>query len=270
MSGLDTVESKLRDTHAVVKRWEEFEKKTPYASEWSPDEGRTAPGMADHWKAYDEYQKISMVERYAAIGLDEDDRQRKESGYSDDDRVNDLKSLAEHPLETRIKPATLEKILKDGRMKTAHEGVKASGTNKLDKKTEFENAYMGAEGVPAGERPVYGYMQTEAEHHNTTLDHYGSVRVVLHDEVKDRTSFTIGDSLDRKTFPSPLHAPAVRSSPPGVKSKDDLVKKSQYIETQIWGGVKASDIKHVQFSEEPKPALTKKLTKAGITWTVKS
>jgi hypothetical protein len=157
-------------------------------------------------------------------------------------------------------------VIKDGRFKTQHETRESNGAYKPALRKEAELAIAGVPlDTKSSERPVYGYLavQNDGETSNTSpyntdkwnvnntgVGQYGEVRVVLKDEVRDRTSYTIPDSLDRNAIPQPLSR----------NGKADLInagayydlstshagfQRESYAEAQVYGGVKLSDIKAV-------------------------
>jgi hypothetical protein len=157
-------------------------------------------------------------------------------------------------------------VIKDGRFKTQHETRESNGAYRPALRKEAELAIAGVPlDTKSSERPIYGYLAVQNEGitpntnewntdkwnvDNGAVSQYGEVRVVLKDEVKARTSYTIPDSLDRNAIPQPLSR----------GSKADLInagayydltsshagfQREGYAEAQVYGGVKLSDIKAV-------------------------
>jgi hypothetical protein len=124
------------------------------------------------------------------------------------------------------------------------------------------------------------------------MSQYGGIQIVAKPSVKDRASFTVGDSLDgyspRSLVASPVRDPA-NPSRVGVADKtvevntgggvtssrfnirvpsldEDRKQSIPYVETQIFGGLNLTDVKEVRYykgSEIP-PATLKLLSKAGV------
>jgi hypothetical protein len=135
--------------------------------------------------------------------------------------------------------------------------------------------------------PIYGYLAAP----NTPLfedngaEYYGDVRIIFKDVVRDRTSFTVGDSL----YPAKAGS-LMASSPdaPDLASIDgfglniirlsdgftkpiatrDIMKMGGYLEAQIYGPTTAADIAKINFSYNPSPAIQEKLAALNIAWTV--
>lgn len=157
-------------------------------------------------------------------------------------------------------------VIKDGRFKTQYETRESNGAYKPALRKEAELALSGIPlDTKSSERPIYGYLAVQNSGstpntsgynsdrwnvNNSGVGQYGEVRVVLKDEVRERTSYTALDSLDRYGIPQKLTA----------TSKNDLIRsgvyqdltashggyqRESYTEAQIYGGVKISDIKAV-------------------------
>lgn len=103
----------------------------------------------------------------------------------------------------RVDTDLIETILNDGRLKNQFEtgtsrGVLLGGFRKNVEKTLMEVPKDLAD----AERPIYGMIYPKSEGalkkyaHGDTGDWYGDAIIKMKDEVKDVTSFTVGDSLD--------------------------------------------------------------------------
>lgn len=185
-------------------------------------------------------------------------------------RAKTMKTLSENVSKAQpvvaIETEDFLGVIKDGRFKTQHETRESNGAYKPALRKEAELAIAGVPlDTKSSERPIYGYLAVQNSGstpntspyntdkwnvNNTGVGQYGEVRVVLKDSVKDRTSYTIPDSLDRHAIPQPLSR----------NSKADLInagayydlssshggyQRESYAEAQVYGGVKLSDIKAV-------------------------
>jgi hypothetical protein len=185
-------------------------------------------------------------------------------------RAKTMKTLSENVSKAQpvvaIETEDFLGVIKDGRFKTQHETRESNGAYKPALRKEAELAIAGVPlDTKSSERPIYGYLAVQNDGktantspynsdkwnvNNTGVGQYGEVRVVLKDSVRERTSYTIPDSLDRNAIPQPL----------GKNSKTDLIKagayydlsqshggyqRESYAEAQVYGGVKLSDIKAV-------------------------
>jgi len=129
---------------------------------------------------------------------------------------------------------------------------------------------------PPALRPIYGYAKDEDDDFDVASE-YGRYQLVLKNSVRERTTITGGDSLDYsfddpRYMPSPIDSPSVVSftnhSDPdeaanfaavaangGLGNTKDIrahVRYSGYLEVQIHGGVKLSDVKKLRV---PKPVV---------------
>ena len=183
-------------------------------------------------------------------------------------------------------------ILKDGRLKTQFETGTSKGLN-LPRVRESAEAHQF--GLPQGTdpalRPIYGMMESGGVTLPSSLrdnEQYGTVTLVLKDDVRDRTTFTDGDSLNRRGDPVPASdaSKTLSTRDPDSKANFDRTssrmlrrRSSGYYEAQIYGGVKTSDIdraiidtstyKDYEWTQTaPSPALLKALGKAGIPYEI--
>ena len=238
----------------------------------------------------------------------------EEWGISEGEVVSEIRDelmqiLTDAPVSMRTTPEVLDQILGDARVKNLFETGAGFGWSDHELRRDAEFALFGIDPeewitkgkVDAAERPIYGYMDVDdgnsrivpgdAEtrkslngyygasslERQASLDQYGEVRVEFKDSVRDRTTFTFGDSLAGvgKTMPSPVNDPAIeslgnawsaefRSHP----TKNLLDSAGRYVEAQIIGGVSAADIGRVVFPAQPSPDIAASVEAAGIEWTV--
>ncbi len=114
-------------------------------------------------------------------------------------------------------------------------------------------------------RPKYGYVNLfkpcGIKVNPFRLLQYGQVLIVYNDEVKQRSSFTYGDSLASYCEPwaitmRPLDpTPLTLLRPPDERKGE--ASNCRYIEAQIWGPIDLSDIKEFRIPKERKDLLTK-------------
>jgi putative metallohydrolase (TIGR04338 family) len=117
--------------------------------------------------------------------------------------------------------------------------------------------------IPDSERPIYGFMAESGGRHNKMTAQYGDFRVVMNDDVRDRTTFTIGDSLGGHGIAAPLSGASAGRIALSAANENlgalitavpsaavGFVNRRQYFEAQIHGGLKASDIKTIHISEK--------------------
>lgn len=157
---------------------------------------------------------------------------------------------------------------------------------KNDLRMKMENVAFGLTNKsPLSERPVYGFVDQKGLKDDPMM--YGSAKIVLNPDVKERTTVTIGDSLETSAAgweakfavttapllasdpnPKDIFYPAVSEMaiPKLLSSHETLSETSLggYVEAQIHGGLKTSDIARVDFYSTPTPMLKMVLSDMGI------
>lgn len=147
----------------------------------------------------------------------------------------------------RTSPYILRSILEDGRFKTRFEGYSSLASfDDLEKRAETEAKFYGyALDLEASKRPIFGYLCGQengaATHKHLILDEYGSAAIRLKDEIKARTTFSVGDSLFSEIAPQSFSVEAL------PENLDEIVP---YVEAQYHGGVTVADIAEVVFHVE--------------------
>jgi hypothetical protein len=121
----------------------------------------------------------------------------------------DLKDFLDNAdLQMRVPETAMAQILDDGEFYNQHQAKNARGLGR----TEASEAKMFGlpEETAAADLPKYGYLGPD---HSGVIG-YGPIKVIFKDEVKDRTTFTIGDSfmLAGDVIPSPVADPSYLSA----------------------------------------------------------
>ena len=161
-----------------------------------------------------------------------------------------LKMDLENPVAIRRGIRGSADILESGRMKTQFETGSSGGAFAPDMRLRAERNGLGMPmDVPLQERPVYGYVDVPG---GTAHRSYGAVEFQLDEAVKQRTTYTLGDSL--RQFDNGLMVGAPIDAPGDIAAWD---KQSEYyhkygvgegvsyIEAQIQGGVTLADVKRI-------------------------
>jgi hypothetical protein len=199
-----------------------------------------------------------------------------------------------------FKPTGFSKFVKEGVAKNGFEagtgGVKVGQRGYLKARKNGEMATLGIplDADPAG-RPKYAALENpnrsrSLQGGDSLMSNYGGIQVVFNSSVKDRTTFTMGDSLNDaavlRVMASPVRDPSnpVRQAS-GAQDKSVKVDfsggphsggirvstaygpaKTSYVEAQIHGALKTSDIKEVRYYKGHEvPAGTRKLLeKQGV------
>ena len=196
-------------------------------------------------------------------------------------------------------PKGFAKFVKEGEAKNGFEagtgGIKKGKSGYLEGRRSGEEAVMGISKLEAPEkRPVYAALEHPDRARSlqggpNQMAQYGGVQVVFNNSVKDRSTFTVGDSLDaarpRGIMASPVRDPANPSSP-RTQVKDiqynggtigqrmnmttsmdgGMRLPSAYVEAQIHGGLRTSDIKEVRYyrGHDIPTATRRALEKQGV------
>lgn len=158
----------------------------------------------------------------------------------------------------------LDAILADG-VKNQFQTGDSLGLYEPDLRAAVEHAtHNVAPNAPAEDRPVYGFVSRDGLERPRSLEGYGEVTLVLKDEVRSRSTVTLGDSLntaatpvylDRAASPRDVSDASARSifnnewqivANTGTQA---LAAGAVYMEAQIFGGVKREDIARIVFSD---------------------
>lgn len=183
--------------------------------------------------------------------------------------------LANRPIAVRVKESSLSAILDSGGFRNVEDtgqsgslGGKTSAYRTRRKRAEAM-LFGIAENAPGSDRPIYGYVPAgiEKPEEHGFLAQYGDIQVVLKPAMRDRTTVTVGDSIDMDALPSPIDAPTWESfnGAAHMTSGLHLDPTSIYdVEAQIHGGVSLADIDEVAFNGPVPAALAKRLDALGI------
>lgn len=207
----------------------------------------------------DQYNK-SYLERNNVENIEEFENNIKQE-------LNNL--LEENEFATRTSMEGLEKILEEGRIKSQFETDKSSTVIGKDFRAEVEETLYGyPRNLDPKLRPIYGYLTNtkngfEFSRYNGALK-YGNVSIILKKKgLSNRTTFTLGDSLDGTRYnykvptlydqPSMQALSASRSlcdrygTYTGKVGKDlyDVTNNVSYLELQFHGGVNINNIEKV-------------------------
>lgn len=211
----------------------------------------------------------------------------------------------------QVDPKLLPSIADKGVLSASEGGKKGVGSKKTGDakkqyhavRRELEDDLFGIPDKPDQSRPIYGLIDNPDRLLSSTVGaarNYGAAQVVLKPDVKSRTSYTIGDSLDDYRFggiTAAVNDPIDHSSiapmrfyrNPSDAEKNPSTTRAgssagefrvttrsdagtrekivvpQYIEAQVHGGISPSDISEVRIPRgSASPSAIKKLQKAGI------
>jgi hypothetical protein len=122
--------------------------------------------------------------------------------------------------------------------------------------------------VEPDRRPVYGWVGRDGYEHTPAVAQYGSVTIVMKDSVRERTTVTLGDSLNTHATPVPMnemaspeqvmrassHSPFMSSHPLVAQAGPAVLDNGRmYMEAQIHGGtVGLSDIERIVVNRDNK------------------
>lgn len=206
------------------------------------------------------------IKRRALDVKAQDDRFRR---FSDDD-LDTLKSEFDDWRDSgtvmlKVPGEHLDSILED-RVLNQFDTNDSRGAYDTDGRASQEGASFGIPPAAGGsDRPVYGFVGREGMEHPYAVAQYGEVTLVLKDTVRERTTVTLGDSLNTTATPLPMvgdvSARQVLDASEETFFSDTaslIVRNAEqdrsvladgriYMEAQIHGGVKPGDIKAIVF-----------------------
>lgn len=194
-----------------------------------------------------------------------------------------LKNFVERSVpQVRVHEDAFVSIFGQGRFKNQYETRSSSGMYNPSMRKETELGMLGIPESPPPSlehRPIYGYLHPPGQlfDEGDEVSLYGSIRITLKDHVKDRATFTVGDSLGAFARPAPFHDPGVESMTRNWAARGGpvIMKKTveetdvSYVEAQYHGGLSVDDIASVTLPGfDPNPKFMKLLEKKGIPYTL--
>lgn len=197
------------------------------------------------------------------------DRGGNAADYIEKARDNFIAEIAGKKVEISLGGKSLDSVLDSGRYKNFFEVVEQFPFSDVASRSEsylnmHEASGIARDAAPSA-RPIYGYVNTNDSAQNAASV-YGETRMILRDEIKNRVTYTPNDSmtpiLDRRMVPATLANidEAMFGSEIGkwidTRNQSVLYNRVLYVETQIYGGVKLSDIEAIVFDYEDLRGLT--------------
>lgn len=186
-------------------------------------------------------------------------------------------------------------MLEDGRYKSQFETKTTHGTKDLELRKLTEDSALGLPvDMKTSERPIYGFLTTNTEPvvsldhqpwkqpvetqwqdalsiNSRSADQYGEIRLVLNDDVRDRTTATVDDSLRAARFALPLGTQLTQddfvfngAARSGYAEHMGGFPGLRYMESQTVGGVRTSDIAEIHAPEELVPDIQVMLERQGL------
>ncbi len=190
-----------------------------------------------------------------------------------------------------IEASALDRFLIEGRYRTQHdpEAIRSTAAT-FDPVTRstMERAWFGRQDT----HPAYGYVR-DPSGAPSGADTYGPISLVLREDVRSRTTVSVGDSLGRpsESFPGPLDDLGRYSGAPmhvgiarartaeeyaqyleGGLDPDDEggFYRNLYVEAQVHGGVTFLDVDEVVFTgAAPSAQVQARLSALGMRWSVR-
>jgi SPP1 gp7 family putative phage head morphogenesis protein len=175
-------------------------------------------------------------------------------------QAKDLQAAAAASLSMRMSRDTLKTIIKDKKFKSLDQvetnfggRFKIAETYRQNRKS-LEN---GTWGIPENtQQPIYGYMDQKVTIHRTTgntfqepsVAGYGDIQIILKDEIKNRTTITLGDSLNTKRTPVEINQALTGDLSNAQVSSAVDIGAYDYYEAQIHGGLSITDIKEIRLN----------------------
>lgn len=175
--------------------------------------------------------------------------------------VDNKAILADGVPTIAIDDSSFNQVLSDGRFMSQFEVSNSKGWYAPDLRQTFEASNISTPmQTSASLRPIYGYLtlpndgkdypnsNTQVGRYaltNPNVDQYGGVRVVLNSDVRDRTTYTLADSLNGQLLAQPISASDTNSQVlAGITADANDFGQSYrtYTETQVHGGVSMKDV----------------------------
>lgn len=222
-------------------------------------------------KAVEEYRELEVIETKKLVEITAEEVAQKAL-----DVVRAF--IASSDSVMRVPIGVLKSLLESG-FKNQHETGTSRGT--LDptlRATSESNMFGMARDDTPDKYPIYGYLSPRGVEEGRAVGMYGDVQIFFKDSVRERTTFSAGDSLGMgyrdSLMPTSLDSPSVsalggnasrlaRLVPGDTWTAHDTVG---YFETQIHGKTTAADIARVKFKAKPSAALQKQLADLDIAW----
>ena len=151
-----------------------------------------------------------------------------------------------YPVVTRRGFGSSLKILEEGRFKTQFETGRSSGAYDPAHRRDVEQTVLGVpQDTPDEERLIYGFLDDK----ENRAGEYGPVKWVLNDDVKTRSTVTVGDSFQSESVG--VGTPLLDPTEAGWDSRTgnvvgDTIAVACYVEVQIQGGLRLEDIDHIE------------------------
>jgi len=161
-------------------------------------------------------------------------------------------------------------IISDKRFKTQWETGSSNGLYEPSTREKREFGLLAVDPkTPKSKRPIYGFMATDDDGktpmakpynmdlfavNNRAITQYGDVRFVLKPETRERTTFTMQDSLDVIALPQPLSDNPTDEQIDmagfwqNVTDSHDGFFREPYVEAQVSGGVSMEDVERIVVS----------------------
>ena len=193
-------------------------------------------------------------------------------------QAKDLQAAAAAALSMRTDKTALKMIIKDKKFKSLNE-VKTNFGGRYEVAETYRANRKSLEndtwGIPEnGPQPIYGYMDQKVTIHRTTgntfqepsVTAYGDIQIILKDDVKNRTTITLGDSLNSKRTPVEINEALAGNLTNAQVSSAVDIGAYDYYEAQIHGGLSITDIKEIRLNGSTLSKAEKQtLLKNGIT-----
>ncbi len=233
------------------------------------------------WRARTEHHVHANFGRH----LDSDPTRRAEDTAYLTQRLHEMVEAS--TLRVRVKPRHLLRIAKAKRLMNVYETGEVHSSADLYRRKELEKEFFRYPlNLRAKNRPTYGYL-CGTERRGRELRKYGDLALILNGDVRSRTAFTVGDSLDTalsgggginpNIAPSRLDDPhwtsawfiGERDDPNPFQVGPDFDFLPFYVEATIHGGVRVTDVAYTENVGWADTSDMQKLVRdAGLSWTV--
>lgn len=215
----------------------------------------------------------AVYDNYVEEAVNEGDEPMTKEEFRDAVIQSMRSTVASADFSVRMPSHVLQYVLEDGRLKTQFETGRSMGDFAPEYRRDIESMWGPPKPSDDDEdadvfddrlRPVYGYLSNSDEFYDEGSQHYGDIELVLDKKrMKDRTTFTIGDSFGTQ-YALPIsevhtaddvrflaasgdwHAGEFASNATPLITEDydagEMLTIADYIEAQYHGGVTLEDI----------------------------
>lgn len=152
-----------------------------------------------------------------------------------------VRDVREGPLYVAVPERAISQVLADERLKSVFESGWSMGGDASGVRRSIEERQMGVPADLSDElRPIYGFQLHEEDGDSVTMsaasEHYGPFVLVLKSDVRERTTMTLGDSLDDNLYAVPVDGEITDLQASAAAGDLGLLRSMESVHNE-WGDV---------------------------------